>query len=144
MENFQLFYQIKEVHGMIAGVTFLCVILSDLYGATWILGFQKYLKQSILHWSHRIVMLGLLALILSGGTMVSLNSEEFLTNMAFWAKMFFVLVLFFNAFRIQKELDIPVTKTFSDLDSKTKKHMFIVGATSIVSWVSALFLAGML
>lgn len=139
-----MFYQIKEVHGMLAGLTFLLVILSDLYGLSWVLGIQKFLNSKVLNFLHKVVFLSLGILILSGLSMVILQSEEFLLNIVFWAKMFFVTVLFWNAFRIGKEVELPSVKMFTSLSASEKKHMLIVGFTSIVSWVSALVLAQLL
>lgn len=144
MESFELFYQIKSVHGVVAGVTFLLVIVSDLYGGSWVLGWQERLNKMVLNVLHKVVWAGLGFMILSGLSMVFLNSEEFLVNYIFWIKMFFVAVLFWNAGRIGKEIDLPSLKTFKELSPKQKKHMMVVGATSIVSWVSVLILANVL
>lgn len=144
MDTIQLFYFIKSIHEPLAGLSFLAVIISDLYGATWVMGWQKNLNRRILEVMHRLVYVGLGGLILTGLSMVALNSEEFLTNITFWAKMFFVAVLFWNAGRIGKEVEMPAHKTFSELTWAQKKHIFIVGGTSIVSWVAVLVLAGML
>ena len=143
MENFQLFGKIKQIHGAIAPITFLLVILSDLYGFLWIIGKIKHLKMTVLVWLHRIVFFGLGALIATGLTMLILNNV-FLTNYIFYIKMFFVAVLFWNAFRIGEELKIPAKKTFKETSVEEKKKIFVVGITSFVSWVCALILAGML
>lgn len=144
MDNFQLFYQIKSVHEPLVWLSFLFVIISDLYGSLWVLGRLPKLNLKALVWLHRIVFVGLGALILSGLSMVFLNSEEFLTNYVFWIKMFFVAVLFWNAGRIGDEISIPAKKTFAELDMNQKRKMLMVGATSIISWVSIFILAGML
>jgi hypothetical protein len=144
MQNYELFYLIKSIHGPLAGLTFVLVILSDLYASTWVVGWQKKLNSKILKFLHIVVYVGLGGLILTGLSMVVLNSEEFLTNIYFWIKMFFVAVLFWNAGRIGKEMDLPVGKSFTELSFEQKKHSVVVGITSIISWVSALILAGML
>lgn len=144
MDNFTLFYQIREIHGLLAGFSFLFVIISDLYGSLWTLGKLPKLNLKVLIWLHRIVFAGLGGLILTGLLMFSLNSEELLKNSVFLVKMVFVTILFWNAWRIGKEIHIPAEKTFSQLNSKEKKHMLIVGATSIISWVSILLLVWVL
>jgi len=143
MENFQIFYQIREIHGTIAPLTFGLVIISDLYGFLWIIGKLKFLKLNVLVWLHRFVFVGLFCLIATGLSMLYFN-PEFFTNYLFFIKMFFVVVLFINAFRIGHEMEIPAKKMFKDLTGSEKRKMLVVGATSFISWVLALILAGML
>jgi hypothetical protein len=144
MESLELFYLIKSVHGPLAGVSFLMVTISDFYGLLWVWGKLSMLNLRVLVWLHRIVFVGLGGLILTGLTMVFLNSADYLTNLQFWAKMFFVAVLFWNSFRIGKELNIPSQKTFQELTVLEKRNMLIIGGTSIVAWISVFILVGAL
>lgn len=141
MEDLQIFAQIRSIHAPLAGLTFLLVIISDFYGFLWIIGKLKNLKLNVLVWMHKLVFIGLFGLIATGLSMLYFN-HEFFTNYIFFIKMFFVLVLFLNAFRIGAEMTIPARKTFKELTKKEKKKMLSVGLTSFVSWVSVLFLAG--
>ena len=92
---------------------------------------------------HKIVFIGLGGLIITGLGLIYLDNSYF-QNYIFLAKMFFVTVLFINAFRIGEEISIPATNKFSDLSLKEKEHMIYVGATSIISWVSVFILVSFL
>lgn len=144
METFEIFAFIRSVHGPLAGLSFLAVIISDLYGGSWVLGWKKYLNGKVLRVIHQVLQIGLGGLILTGLAMVVLSPQDYLLNITFWAKMFFVVVLLWNSFRIGKELEIPAGNMFTELSWSEKKHIFAVGGTSIISWVAALLLANIL
>lgn len=143
MENFQLFEQIKSVHVLLAALTFLSIIISDLYVGLWVIGKKEFLNFRVLTWLHKIVFAGLTGLIITGLGLVYLDQSYF-SNPGFLLKMFFVIVLFVNAFRIGKEMHIPAEKKFIDLSYLEKKRLLIVGATSTISWVSVFILVGLL
>lgn len=118
-----------------------CVFLSDKMAMSWIRGESKTLPVKKLELFHRLVWLGLGLMIVTGFFMFWGRQDYLLHRPAFLAKMFFVGLLFINSFFIGKLLPIATTRTYASLTFKEKLPLFVSGAISTISWVSAAILA---
>jgi len=95
------------------------------------------------------VWIGLSLLVISGVLIFLTDPVRYINSSKFILKMFVVLVLIINGF-IFHIIHIPrlkniISKNMSRSKSflKESRHMYISGAVSVVSWLSALVLGGL-
>jgi len=94
---------------------------------------------------HRIVSIGLVGMILSGGYMAyGYGTEVLLRNYVFSTKMLFVVVLVINAFFIGKHMHLAFDKEFKELTKKEKRSLISSGLVSTGSWVTIFVLGKIL
>lgn len=134
---------ITPIHLFFVLFSFFWIIRSDWYGLTWIRGIRTLLENEKLDVFHTRVWVGLVGIIVTGLLLVA-QRTELLTNFFFWFKMCFVGVLLVNSFFINKEMILARTTPFVKLSRKQKTYIFLVGAISTISWISAFILGEVL
>ncbi len=134
---------ITPIHLIFVAFSFFWIIRSDFSGLLWILGKKEKLEIEKLEKFHKYVWIGLLGLIATGIFLV-LQKSYLLEDFNFRLKMFFVFVLFVNSFFIGNKMKLASENSFKDLSLQNKVLIFIFGAISTISWISAFVLAKML
>ena len=120
------------------------VVISDLAGLRWVLGFTERVNMQFLTITHRLIWLGLAVSIFTGAYLFSTASEYLFTVPAFYSKMFFVAALLINAVVIGKHLSLAATQSFAETSGKERTILFVSGAVSTLSWVGVLVSANLL
>jgi len=100
----------------------------------------------IMHLVSQMIILGLFLLLLSGAALVLIDINAFLNNPRFIMKMIAVFVVMINGAALNLYLTPQMKKiSLKEEDrgryEKLTKISFVLGAISIVSWVSAFLLA---
>jgi uncharacterized membrane protein len=140
MPDFFYTLPILPIHLLFVAFSFFWITQSDFYGSLWILGKKDNLQKDKLEKFHKYVWIGLLGLIFTGLFLI-LQKSYLLESFNFKFKMFFVLVLFINSFFIGKEMNLAANFKFKDLKNIDKFKIFITGAVSTISWISAFVIA---
>jgi hypothetical protein len=129
--------ELEGLHFFTLILTAVVIIYSDHQGFLYFRGKKQTLSPLFLLWSHRLVWIGLLGMIVSGFFMVLPWWERKIQDPAFIVKMFFVLVLVINGVAIGRLSQVAATTPFASLDAKKKRILFISGAASAISWIGA-------
>lgn len=114
---------------------------ADHLGFDWIRGKKPMLNENEVHKYHTRVWIGLAGMIATGFLMFWPMREYLLERPQFLAKISFVLALIINGFVIGRLQKVSTTRKFTDLTLKEKLPLFISGAVSTISWISAAILA---
>lgn len=126
-----------QIHLTAVFATLLLVVVADVHGLLWILGFIKTLPHKRMRFFHIAAWLGLSIIILAGFFMFLNESSYLLAKTAFKLKMFFVACLVINAFVIGSHLMIATVRPFASLTLKEKMPLLISGAVSTTCWIGA-------
>ncbi len=129
--------ELVTVHLFFLGLTALVIIYSDHQGFLYFLGKKETLSYTFLLWSHRLVWIGLIAMIATGVFLTLPAWTYRLQDPAFYVKMGFVLVLVVNAFAIGKLSEVAAERSFSSLQASQKRTLLLSGVLSATSWVGA-------
>ena len=120
------------------------VIVTDIAALLWVAGKKETLSFGVLRTLHMLVWVGLVLMMLSGGTMFLSYREYLLSVPAFYIKMGFVSALVVNAFVIGKHLHIASERSFASLSRVERRPLLISGIVSTVSWIGVVSAALML
>ncbi len=120
------------------------VIVTDIAALLWVAGKKETLSFGLLRTLHMLVWVGLVLMMLSGGTMFLSYREYLLSVPAFYIKMGFVSALVVNAFVIGKHLHIASERSFASLSREERRPLLISGIVSTVSWIGVVSAALML
>lgn len=120
--------------------TILVILYSDHQGWLYFSGQKKILTLQFTRWSHRLVWLGLLGMIMTGLSLVVPVWERYASDPVFYVKMWFVLVLVINAVAIGKLVSIAHTQPFTELTTEQKKTLIVSGFLSGASWLGAIII----
>lgn len=126
-----------QIHITAVFATLAIVVVADTHGLLWIFGKLKTLSLQKMQLLHRATWIGLITIMLAGGSMFLGYSEYLLSLPAFRFKLFFIAALLVNAFFIGKHLTVATTATFASLPLKEKRALLISGAVSASSWIGA-------
>ena len=133
---------VLPIHLTVLGVTVLGILIADHEAFLWIRGKKPVLEFKKIFRLHIWVGIGLIGMIITGFLMFWPAHTYLLTKSpAFLGKMFFVALLVGNSFFLGEMLKISTKRTFASLTPKEKRPMYISGALSTISWVSAATLA---
>jgi hypothetical protein len=126
-----------SLHLFTLAVTALIIIYSDHRGFRYFLGKEATLPARFLFWSHTLVWIGLVGMIITGVLMVLPIWTYYFQNPAFFVKMGFVVVLMINAYAIGVLSKTASERPFSALSASEKRTLFISGFLSASGWVGA-------
>ncbi len=132
-----LFYALGAFHGLLFFITILVIAYSDHQGYLYFRGKKRTLSMTFVEWSHRLVWIGLLLIIVTGAALALPAYEYYLTVPAFYVKIGFVGVLVMNAFAIGALAKKASITPFSELSAEERKTLFISGALSFCCWIGA-------
>ena len=134
-------YTIGELHVPILALTALVILYSDHKGLLYMLGKHEVLSERFVVWSHRLVWVGLIGMIITGAVLVSGSLEYRLTQGAFYIKMGLVLVLIMNAVAIGKLSKVATHTPFAALSLEQRRTLLVSGMLSAAGWIGAALIA---
>ena len=117
------------------------VIIADLLGLLWVLGYKRTLNRRTMQRLHYLISAGLAVSIISGALLFSTADEYLLTVPAFYTKVGFVLALVVNSFFIGRHLKVATERSFRSLLGSEKLPIFISAAVSVASWIGVVVAA---
>ncbi len=129
--------EIENIHLVALLLTALVILYADHQGFRYFRGEVLRMSESFLVWSHRLIWVGLIALILSGIFLVLPSWEYYMSEPIFYLKMGFVLTLIVNAVFIGKLTHFTTDRAFSELPDELKKTFLVSGALSVIGWVGS-------
>lgn len=130
-----------EIHIAAVILTLFFVVIADKEGVAWMRGKKETLSLRTTKLLHRLVWAGLIVTAVAGFLMFLEAPEYFLADTAFRIKVFFVVMLFINAFVIQKFMHLAVNKPFRELTDREKTPLLLSGAVSVCGWIGSLIAA---
>lgn len=128
---------VLTVHLTTLIITAVVILYSDHQGLQYFRGKKATLSKTFVTWSHRLVWVGLITMIMSGISLVLPTWEYRLQEPAFYIKMGFVLVLIVNSYAIGKLRYVAIDRRFDELSVDVQKTLMFSGALSAVGWVGA-------
>lgn len=120
------------------------ILYTDAQGLLWVRGVRSTLPLRTTIVLHRLVILGLVSMITSGGIMFLTYQDYLLTVPVFYVKMGFVATLVVNAFFIGRVMHIASTQPFASLSRNKQVPLLISGVVSVVCWIGAIVSATLL
>jgi hypothetical protein len=125
------------IHLSALSLTAIAILYADHMGYQYFTGKRLHLNHERTVMLHRIVWVGLVAMIVSGYFLTAPQWEHFRSEPAFFIKLGLVLVLVMNAFVIGKMAHLTSDRAFAELPSDVQKTLMISGALSIIGWIGA-------
>ena len=129
---------ITIIHILVVSSTLILVLFADHYGYTWISGKTSLLDKNKLNKLHNYTWVGIILILITGGTIFYYDYKTLLSSYVFLLKMAFVTTLIVNSFSIGILKNIATKHKFSDLSIKDKLPLIITGGTSTICWLGAL------
>ena len=129
------------LHVPVLLVTVAAILYSDHKALAYMLGREQMLSRQFVRWSHGIVWVGLLAMIVTGVALTLPALEYRLGQAAFYVKMGFVLVLVMNAFAIGRISKMATATPFNALSDEQRSTLLVSGGLSVFGWVGAILTA---
>ena len=126
------------IHLTILGITIFLVLLADKEGTDWMRGKKLTLTHSKITFLHRAVYVGLFSMIATGAYMALPVFSWYIEDPKFIVKMLFVLTLLVNGLFIGSLSKVATEKSYSEVDSRTKKKLLVSGAISTTCWIGAM------
>jgi hypothetical protein len=113
------------------------ILFADHEGLEWLRGKKETLNPKVIGAVHNLVWAGLIVMILSGLMLAWPLREALVVNVAFYAKVLFVLLLVVNSFFIGKFMHLATEKPFASLTSNERLPLILSGALSGIGWFGA-------
>ncbi len=132
---------ILTIHLLILACIGVTVLLADKQAFGWMRGKRETLDAVMLARLHRIVLVGLAGMIITGLVLFYPMRTYLLHTPAFYIKMAFVLALVVNGRVIGRFMNVATVRPFSSLTKSERMPLFISGAVSGISWVGAVIAA---
>lgn len=129
--------EFEEIHLAILAATALVILYSDHQGYLYFRGKKPVLRENFIRWSHRLVWIGLVGMVLTGVSMVIPQWEYFLADPVFYVKMGMVAVLAVNAIAIGTLSPVATTTPFAALPREQRNTLIFSGTLSALGWISA-------
>ncbi len=127
------------VHILILLATLYFIARSDWLGLQWMRGVKPTLELATLKKYHRNVSIGLVLMVLTGGTMAYFGLQRGAINLpALYVKLAFVAVLIVNSFVIGSHMKRASEVPFASLSANEKLMLYISGAASTLGWLGAI------
>lgn len=126
------------IHLTILSITMFFVLFADKQGTDWMRGKKQMLNLSNVNLLHRVVYIGLFLMIATGVYMVLPVISWYIIDPKFIVKMLFVLTLLVNGLFIGSLSKVATEKSYSEVDSRTKKKLLVSGAISTTCWIGAM------
>lgn len=130
-----------ELHVPILLTTMAVILYSDHQALLYFTGRKQILTAKFSVWSHRLVWLGLVAMIFSGVSLVAPSWQFYMSDPVFYIKIWFVLVLVINAVAIGKLLPLAQVRPFRELTPLQRTTLLVSGFLSGLSWTGAIILS---
>ena len=117
------------------------VLLNDLIGLFWVLGFKRQFSERFLRIAHRLISVAFLGAVGTGVAM-SISKPEVIRHNGYWIKMAFVAAIGLNGFFMGKKCGALAQRQFRDLPARTKASISVSVMLSLFLWL-ATALAGL-
>lgn len=117
------------------------ILAADSTAVAWLRGKRDTVSARSLALLHGAVWAGLATMIASGAYLMWPMREYLVQDIAFWVKMFFVLVLVVNSFFIGALMRHATTTPFRALSQGQQRHVFLSGGASAIGWIGAVIAA---
>lgn len=131
------FFLLGGLHGAVFTILAIFILYSDHQGYLYFRGKKETLSPTFLKWSHRIVWVGLVLMIITGAALLIPTWQFRLQEPVFYLKMGFVLVLLMNAFSIGKFSELSTLRPYRELTTDEQRTLMVSGALSVMGWVGA-------
>lgn len=119
--------------GFVIGVS----AIADKDALSWMLGSRETLEEGRLRQYHRMIWVGLGALLITGALLLFPARLYLLGDILFDIKLLFVVILMVNALLIGRLAEHAVTVPFREVSARDKRALFASGAISLLSWGAA-------
>ena len=129
--------EIENLHLATLALTALVILYSDHEGFLYMRQKKVTLSPVFVMWSHSLVWIGLLGMIITGIGLVLPAWEYYLGDPVFYVKMGFVLTLAVNGLFIGKLSHVATETPYALLDRDTKHTLMLSGALSATGWIGA-------
>lgn len=139
-----LLHFVGELHVPVLLATIVIILYSDYQAQLYFRGKKDVLSPTFTFWSHRLIWVGLLGMILTGVVLIAPAWQLYVSDPIFYIKMWFVLVLVINAVVIGKLMLVANKHPFEELAQSLKKTLLISGFLSGFSWVGAIVMGYLL
>ena len=116
------------------------ILFADHMGFQYFTGRKQVLSASHIMWAHRLIMVGLVLMIVTGISITIPAWAVFLENPYFYAKLAFVATLALNGYFIEKLMQKATTIPYAQLPRSEKQVLLVSGAVSGVSWVATILI----
>lgn len=120
------------------------IFLADHQGLSWIRGKRETLDLKRVTLYHRLIWVGLVGMITTGGIMAWPLSSYLVTVPAFLLKMAFVVTLFINGLVIGHLVKVATERSFASLSWRERLPLLVSGAVSTTAWIGAFVAARLL
>ncbi len=127
-----------SIHLAILVATVCVILIADHQGVQYFRGKRATISLRFITWTHRLIWLGLLGMIVTGIFLVAPAWDYFSTQPEYWLKMFFVVVLVINAIAIGQLSRHATSTPYQSLPSRVQKKLLLSGAVSSLSWIGAI------
>jgi flagellar motor component MotA len=117
------------------------VVYSDHQGFLWFIGKNRLADKRKTELGHKLALWGFLLICVSGFLLFFPMKDFLLKDTVFIVKMVFVVAVGINGLFIGKLSQIAINKSFVEISKKEKTVLFLSGAISTISWISAGVLA---
>lgn len=118
-------------------VTVCFIVYSDYIAFQYFRGTRTILNHQHTLRMHYVVLVGLFGMILSGIVLAIPRIDYLLTQLVFYVKMFFVVVLVFNAWVIGKVSKVASERTCSQLTTHERQTLITSGVISFIGWIGS-------
>lgn len=127
----------EEVHLAVLLITAVGILWADHLGFQYFRGQRQTLPALLITRLHYAVAVGLLGMILTGGTMAYDRWSYLATQPVFFLKLFFVAVLVLNALFITSLMRKATVTPFALLTVRDRAVLLVSGAASGLGWLGA-------
>lgn len=121
--------------GIVIG-TALVVLFADHQGMRWMSGKDGRLPVARALFLHRVVTVGLVLLLITGGLLYARAAPAYLADPRFVLKMSMLFVIIVNTYFIERFSKVASEREFTSLTSSERLPLFISGGVSFVGWVT--------
>lgn len=129
------------IHLSTLAATAVAILIADKAALSWVRGKRETLSEKRMRLLHYLVGAGLALMILSGAFLLWPLRAFLVTDLAFWTKMAFVLVLVMNSFFIGSLMTLAHRRSFASLAPRERRLVLLSGGVSAIGWAGAFIAA---
>lgn len=111
------------------------ILYADHMGFRYFTGKTQTLSKKIVEWTHRLVTLGLMLLIITGTLITIPMWDVMLAEPLFYVKIAFVMALILNGLFIGQLMKKATDTPYINLSNEEKRFLLTSGTISICAWV---------
>jgi cation transport ATPase len=129
------------IHLLLLIVTAPVILYADHMGFQYLTGRVKTISPRKVEWTHRLVSIGIVLLIVTGVLITIPIWAVVLEKPLFYAKLAFVATLVLNGVFIGSLMKKATMTPFTNLSKDEKKFLLLSGAVSALGWISTTLIA---